>query len=165
MFGSRLRIPALNWSFFSGFFVATSAYMLLTLMTSSWSPGPPRRKRVLFFGDSITQHGWDTSIDGWVAAFAFHWYRRVDVLNRGYSGYNSRWYEFDSFSLQFTSSPRGLSLVDQMVISEQPDFITVFFGANDAVDERVLQHVPLSEYESNIRKIVSRIKAVSHIIL
>ena len=87
----RLRPSALNWSFFSGFFAATSAYMLITLLSSSWSKGPPRRRRVLFFGDSITQHGWDASIDGWVAAFAFHWFRRVDILNRGYSGYNSRW--------------------------------------------------------------------------
>ena len=62
-----------------------------------------------------------------------------------------------TFNVNFT---RGLSLVDQVVINENPDLVTVFFGANDAVDERVLQHVPLNEYESNMRSIVSRIKAV-----
>ena len=36
----------------------------------------------------------------------------------------------------------------------------LIFGANDAVDESVLQHVPLVEFRRNMENIVSRVQTV-----
>ena len=74
------------------------------------------------------------------------WVRKVDVLNRGFSGYNSKW---------------GLLYFPEIVLREKPDLVFVFFGANDAVDPQVLQHVPLAEYSRNIDSIVTTLLQVS----
>jgi lysophospholipase L1-like esterase len=103
------------------------------------------RKKVLFFGDSITQHGFNPS-EGWISSLAYWWSRRVDILNRGFSGYNTKW---------------GLSMIDKVVIAEQPDLVFVFFGANDAVDVQVTQHVPLEMFKQNMRQIIDKIQKVS----
>eukprot|EP01039_Chlorochromonas_danica_P005880 gene5880-6475_t len=122
--------------------IGISFYKLL-VQPSHLVKSASKRKRVLFFGDSITQHGFNVEISGWVAMLAHWWSRRVDVINRGYSGYNSRW---------------AKKIIDQILPDQRPDLIFVFFGANDAVDASVLQHVPLDEYEGNMRYIVQYIK-------
>jgi lysophospholipase L1-like esterase len=98
-----------------------------------------RRKKVVAFGDSITQHGFNTDAHGWIAKLADWWTRRVDVLNRGYSGYNSRWAKI---------------IFEEVILAENPDFLFIFFGANDAIEETALHHVPLAEYSENIRYMV-----------
>lgn len=134
--------------FAAGFLAA-----VVLLAVPSWllrrKVGSSRRKRVVAFGDSITQHGYNLAIGGWVAGMGDWWTRRVDVLNRGYSGYNSRWAKL---------------MVHEAVISEFPQLVFVFFGANDSVDHRVLQHVPIEEYQDNIDSIVNTIKKVNRII-
>lgn len=105
-----------------------------------------RRKKAIFFGDSITSHGFSVAINGWLCNFAEWWVRRVDVINRGFSGYNSRW---------------GLMIVDEIVVREKPDIVFVFFGANDAVDAQVGQHVSLPEYVQNMQGIVDKVKKVN----
>jgi lysophospholipase L1-like esterase len=48
------------------------------------------RRKILLIGDSITQQSFSTTYRGWGGALA-NWYcRTADVVNRGYSGYNSR---------------------------------------------------------------------------
>jgi lysophospholipase L1-like esterase len=49
------------------------------------------KKLAVIFGDSISQHGFDPKNSGWVACLSNYWTRKVDVINRGFSGYNSRW--------------------------------------------------------------------------
>lgn len=142
--GSFLRNKQLI-SFVAGIISALTCVTIYKSLTYSTPISSPHRKRVLFFGDSITQHGFNVDIRGWVSQLANWWTRRVDILNRGFSGYNSRW---------------GRLIVDDIVIQEKPDFVFVFFGANDAVDPLVLQHVPLNEYEENMREIVSKIQQV-----
>jgi lysophospholipase L1-like esterase len=100
-----------------------------------------KRKRILFFGDSITQHGFNPDNEGWINSFNYWWTRRVDVMNRGFSGYNSKW---------------GLTIVREVVVQERPDLVFVFFGANDACDG--LQQVPLKDFQSNTEKIVNIIR-------
>ena len=46
--------------------------------------------RVLLFGDSLTQYAFGTD-GGWAAMLAEKLQRKADVVNRGFSGYNSRW--------------------------------------------------------------------------
>ena len=74
--------------------------------------------------------------------------RRADVLNRGYSGYNTR-HAVDLLPTVF-GGDMGSTL-----------FVTVFFGANDASLPGVRehnQHVPADEYEQNLKTIVSDIR-------
>ena len=67
------------------------------------------------FGDSITQRGF---APGWSSQLADAYQRRVDVINRGYSGYNSRW---------------AVQLLDRVFPpAAPPQLATVWFGANDA---------------------------------
>ena len=53
------------------------------------------------------------------AGLAERYVRRADVLNRGYSGYNTRW-ALAALERTFASCGR------------KPMLVTVFFGANDA---------------------------------
>ena len=47
------------------------------------------------------------------------WPEQVDVIARGYSGYNTRW---------------AAHILQSVFVKEQapPDLVTIFFGANDA---------------------------------
>ena len=76
------------------------------------------RPQFVFFGDSITQKAFAQG--GWAGVVADAYQRRVDVINRGYSGYNTRW---------------ALSIVDHLFpanTTSKVELATVFFGANDA---------------------------------
>jgi lysophospholipase L1-like esterase len=108
---------------------------------------------IILFGDSITQQGFigssTTASAGWVSLLSNAYARRADVLNRGYSGYNTR-HAIDILPSLFCSGAINNVLM-----------VTVFFGANDASlpgDREHCQHVPIDEYEGNIRKIVESIR-------
>lgn len=103
------------------------------------------RKRVIAFGDSITQHGFNNDISGWVSRLADWWTRRVDLLNRGFSGYNSEY---------------GVIAFKSVVVVEKPDLIFIFFGANDAVDSSNDRHISLPKFEQNLRSIIAECKQV-----
>lgn len=107
------------------------------------------RPKIYLFGDSITE---DSFADGgWGASLANHFCRTVDVVLRGYSGYNTRW---------------ALQVIDKVfpVVGgggEPPLAVTVFFGANDAcLPDRcsAFQHVPVDEYKQNLQAILSFLK-------
>ncbi|XP_041495335.1 isoamyl acetate-hydrolyzing esterase 1 homolog isoform X1 [Microtus oregoni] len=99
--------------------------------------------RVLLFGDSITQFSFQPG--GWGALLADRLVRKCDVLNRGFSGYNTRWAKI--------ILPR---LIRKENSVETPVAVTVFFGANDSSlqGENPKQHVPLDEYRANLRDMV-----------
>ncbi|XP_042480361.1 GDSL esterase/lipase At5g45920 [Macadamia integrifolia] len=112
------------------------------------------RPKIILFGDSITEESFGKG--GWGAALAHHFSRKVDLVLRGYSGYNTRW---------------ALHVMEKVFPAESeggggggggaPLAITVFFGANDAcLPDRygAFQHVPLLEYKQNLHSIVSFIK-------
>lgn len=105
--------------------------------------------RVLLFGDSITQFSFQQG--GWGAALAHRLVRKCDVLNRGFSGYNSRWARI--ILPRLIGSGRDL---------DSPAAVTVFFGANDSAlkDENPKQHVPLDEYAGNLRSMVQYLQSV-----
>ena len=117
------------------------------MIVSRWTffnPPKVQRKRqtIMFFGDSITQHGFQTENGGWLIILNSWWTRRADILNRGFSGYCSRWARY---------------VVDDVVISEHPNLLFVFFGANDAIDQSQPQHVPLEEFQSNLEEIIRKV--------
>ena len=115
-------------------------------MTTTTTFETPRQ--VVFFGDSITQlsHG----PGGFASMVADHCIRRLDVVVRGLSGYNTRWcLHPDVFESIFTPAL-------------DPAIVVVFLGANDAVlkDRCPRQHVPLEEYAENLSEICARLRRV-----
>eukprot|EP00934_Nitzschia_sp_Nitz4_P005912 Nitzschia sp. Nitz4//scaffold88_size82704//39945//41126//NITZ4_005293-RA/size82704-processed-gene-0.67-mRNA-1//-1//CDS//3329559497//5902//frame0 len=103
-----------------------------------------RRPKILLLGDSLTQISWD----GWVGGLAHRYQRRADVVNRGLSGYNTRWYLLYAEAEDVWKEPGSVALT------------VIFFGANDASLEKYnpRQHVPLPEYQANLKALVDKTK-------
>ncbi|KAB1223541.1 hypothetical protein CJ030_MR2G011234 [Morella rubra] len=132
------------------------------------------RPKIYLLGDSITEDSFEDG--GWGASLANHFSRtgdldsgfdwlyeifgtlcylfdvQVDVVLRGYSGYNTRWV---------------LKVLDKVFHAVEggdgfePLAVTVFFGANDAcLPDRcsAFQHVPLEEYKRNLLSVISSLK-------
>jgi lysophospholipase L1-like esterase len=105
--------------------------------------------RCVLFGDSITQQSF--SVGGYGARVADRYARRMDVLNRGYSGYNTRW-ALERVAEVFPTSAAA---------ADNVKLVTVFFGANDAALPDLSgarQHVPLDEYRRNLAAITAHIR-------
>ncbi|GAA6050096.1 hypothetical protein JCM3770_001368 [Rhodotorula araucariae] len=101
--------------------------------------------RFICFGDSLTELSWGES--GLGASLAFLYQRKLDVLNRGLSGYNSDWslHCLRQWLEPTSASPSG----------PKTQLMTIWLGANDAVLPGEPQHVPLARYEANLRAIVA----------
>ncbi|XP_064506569.1 isoamyl acetate-hydrolyzing esterase 1 homolog isoform X1 [Pseudopipra pipra] len=108
-----------------------------------------RWPRVLLFGDSITEYSFQEN--GWGAYLADRLVRKCDVVNRGISGYNTRWAKL--------ILPR---LITESTSAESIIAITIFFGANDSAlkDLNPKQHVPLEEYAANLKSMIQYLKSV-----
>lgn len=105
-----------------------------------------RYDQFVLFGDSITQDS-DNQERGFGSAAALqHAYiRRLDVVNHGLSGYNTR---------------QALKVLPQIIPTPEEARIRllyIFFGANDAAlpQKHNSQHIPLSEYKANIEKLIT----------
>lgn len=98
--------------------------------------------KITLFGDSITRRSMDPDNGCWASFVAHHVGGFMNVDPRGFDGYNSRW----GLSLMSTLFPK--SYLDKVEI-----FIP-FFGHNDAWEEPYPAHVPVEEFESNMRDIV-----------
>ncbi|KAL3837171.1 hypothetical protein ACJMK2_022547 [Sinanodonta woodiana] len=112
------------------------------LTVSNWT-------KAILFGDSLTQFSF--SADGcWGAKVADYLQRKCDVLNRGFSGYNSRWNKI--------ILPKLVTQAD----AESIAFVTIFLGANDSVDKSLnpMQHVPLEEYKQNLIDMVDYLQSI-----
>ncbi|XP_029087335.1 isoamyl acetate-hydrolyzing esterase 1 homolog [Monodon monoceros] len=105
--------------------------------------------RVLFFGDSTTQFSFQQG--GWGASLADKLVRKCDVLNRGFSGYNTRWVKI--------ILPRLIRKGNSL---DSPVAVTIFFGANDSAlkGENPKQRIPLEEYAANLTSTVQHLQSV-----
>ncbi|CAG5117182.1 unnamed protein product [Candidula unifasciata] len=102
-----------------------------------------RWPKVLLFGDSITQFSF--SVDGcWGSLLSDYLQRRCDVLNRGFSGYNTRWCKY------------VLPQVLDETLAKETVALVIFLGANDSCWHELnpRQHVPLDEYKLNLREMI-----------
>jgi lysophospholipase L1-like esterase len=119
------------------------------------------RPALLLFGDSLTQYGFGTADCevGWCGLLAAAYTRRCDVLNRGFSGYNTR-HALDLLPRIFLGENTTGGGSDNA--NHQLLFCTVFFGANDAALPGEPQHVDIEEYEQNMDAIVSQIRKLTH---
>jgi len=98
--------------------------------------------KLVLFGDSITQFGF-SDIGGWISLIANAYQRKLDVISRGFSGYNTRW------CLELMPSIFNKENLKNTI------GVTVFLGANDAsLTINKKQHVPIKEFEENLEKII-----------
>jgi isoamyl acetate esterase len=112
----------------------------------------PLRPAIVLLGDSLTQMGW--GVDGhvgWVSLLANAYTRRADILNRGYSGYNTRHAVQQLLSRLWNdppTTPRSSSDASTIL------FATIWFGANDSALPGQSQHIPIDEYIQNLTTLV-----------
>ena len=130
-----------------GVFAAGVVHVPAQVTAQTYKPAQMLRPQFVLFGDSITQKASDPQ-GGWAAALAHNYQRKaravlstscrstwhfdtcqqsdqsraceqVDVVNRGYSGYNTRWAKY---------------LLEKVFPANQPkvNLVTLFWGANDA---------------------------------
>ncbi|KAJ3286750.1 isoamyl acetate-hydrolyzing esterase [Rhizoclosmatium sp. JEL0117] len=119
--------------------------------------------QIVLFGDSITQHSFNPEIQGWGATVAHTYMRKLDVINRGYSGYNTLWAkEILASTIKSTLPPPATSASVPRSLP-RIKLMTLFFGANDAVlpDINPKQHVPLREYKLYLHEMLNTIRRES----
>eukprot|EP00759_Apiculatamorpha_spiralis_P059191 PhF_6_TR9735/c0_g1_i1/m.14992 len=112
------------------------------------------RPRIVLFGDSITEQSFSLDDKGWGAVLAGMYTRKADIINRGLSGYNTRW----ALHMIPKYFPAGSNI----------EAVTLCFGANDASLAGIndFQHVPLPEFEANLKQIIHHLKGVAkHVIV
>ncbi|KAJ3193062.1 isoamyl acetate-hydrolyzing esterase [Irineochytrium annulatum] len=107
----------------------------------------------VLFGDSITQWGFNPDISGWGVHLAHAYIRKIDIINRGYSGFNTEWCREILPEVLRTTLPHSPS-------SKTPPKIllmTLFLGANDAVlpDANPRQPVTIPRYKENIKAMLA----------
>eukprot|EP00002_Diphylleia_rotans_P037190 TRINITY_DN8285_c0_g1_i3.p1 TRINITY_DN8285_c0_g1~~TRINITY_DN8285_c0_g1_i3.p1 ORF type:complete len:198 (-),score=39.42 TRINITY_DN8285_c0_g1_i3:846-1439(-) len=109
-------------------------------------------KRVLFalFGDSITSHSTNYEHQGWAIQLDNYYGRKIDILNRGHSGYNTRWAK-----MLFPNYFQQLPINDRKVVA------FLFFGANDASNTKSRTHVPIEEYKENMKYLLQQLQKPS----
>uniref|UniRef100_A0A8C4XLX1 Isoamyl acetate-hydrolyzing esterase 1 homolog n=1 Tax=Falco tinnunculus TaxID=100819 RepID=A0A8C4XLX1_FALTI len=114
--------------------------------TTSWGGSSSSESLNLFpcFQFSFQENGWGASL-------AERLVRKCDVVNRGLSGYNTRWAKL--------ILPR---LITKSTGAESTAAVTIFFGANDSAlkDLNPKQHVPLEEYAANLKSMIQYLKSV-----
>ncbi|KAG2483419.1 hypothetical protein HYH03_017726 [Edaphochlamys debaryana] len=114
----------------------------------------PSRPRIILFGDSLTERGFEVP-GGWANSLAYNYSRRADIVNRGLSGYNTRWaVKAMPYVYGTKSAPPGSEVL----------FTTLFFGANDAARlegpaHSARQHVSVDEYGKNLREMVAYVRS------
>lgn len=103
---------------------------------------PYQLAKFILFGDSITQYS--NKQDGFALAPALQdlYSRKLDVVTRGFSGYNT---------------DQGLVMLEEILKAEKQAGSTIklmyiFMGTNDAAT--TFQHVPLPRYRENLHKMV-----------
>nr|GAT43985.1 GDSL lipase acylhydrolase family protein [Mycena chlorophos] len=82
--------------------------------------------------------GWNTG--GFGAQLASVYTRKLDVLNRGLSGYNTKW---------------ALPILQKcLAAGPKTRLIVIWFGANDSTILPSIQHVPLDAFIANLKEMV-----------
>lgn len=105
--------------------------------------------KFVLFGDSITQFSFEQKLGFSLAAeLQDRYVRKFDILNRGFSGYNSEHARRLLPLILNAENKPGLSEIKLM---------TLFFGTNDACN-RPHQHVELHRYLENMKYMIELIK-------
>ncbi|XYA02900.1 isoamyl acetate-hydrolyzing esterase [Meyerozyma guilliermondii] len=101
--------------------------------------------KIVLFGDSITEFSFNSSKGfGFGSQLASDYTLKLDVLNRGVSGYNSNNLSYVLPEVLAAEHVPGKSVVK---------LLTIFIGTNDALD--TIQAVSLDKYRANIKAMTS----------
>ncbi|KAF9947236.1 hypothetical protein BGZ72_010752 [Mortierella alpina] len=133
----------------------------------------------LLHGDSITQYSFDVAERGFGAQLAHLFQRRLDVINRGFSGYTTEQAihllpqflprcsqpQHQQQELQNNNGSQEQQQQQQQeqesqsssYVESKIEFLTLFFGANDACLAPSPQHVDLDRYERNLRALIDMV--------
>jgi lysophospholipase L1-like esterase len=117
------------------------------------------RLQLVLLGDSLTQRG--SEPDGWATLLGHYYSRKADVLNRGYSGYNTNHVRamleqhiaHGVWPTNHAGSPAS--------VQRKPTLLTLCLGANDSClpeAHSAAQSVPLDKYEENLAAILGLLK-------
>jgi lysophospholipase L1-like esterase len=98
-------------------------------------------KKLILLGDSITQNGWSKQ-SMWGANLADLLQRKCDVINRGFSGYNS-----EKIRIILPS-------IFEEFESDSIAGVIIMLGSNDSTKLYKIQHVPVERYKANLEYIV-----------
>lgn len=103
--------------------------------------------KFLLFGDSITEFAFDPEHFTVGSALTNVYTRKLDVVQRGYSGYTSRW---------------AIPILEKIIASDGEGIVmgTIFFGSNDSVVAGP-QRVPLPEFIENTKRLIQMMKDAS----
>jgi isoamyl acetate esterase len=99
-------------------------------------------KKIICFGDTITEMGFVIELRGYAAQLADRYSRRADVLVRGFTGYTTR---------------EAKKILKAAVLDEKPDLVILQFGLGDSALPGQIQHVPLPDFKKNLRDIGAQI--------
>ncbi|KAH6912959.1 GDSL Lipase/Acylhydrolase [Coprinopsis sp. MPI-PUGE-AT-0042] len=99
----------------------------------------------MLFGDSITQRAWEPGGLGQRLARAYA--RTLDVVNRGYSGYNSEW-ALPVFEKCIAKKGARANICAIHILA-------IWLGANDASLAPSPQHTAVTTFRANIEKMIS----------
>lgn len=108
------------------------------------------RDELVMFGDSITQFAWQKGGIG--SELANFYQRRLDLVNRGYSGYNTTW------ALHVAKTVFPTEFVESRQIKKKR-IVTIWLGANDAVLPPKPQSVEIPQFKENLNKLIDIIEA------
>ncbi|KAJ3416555.1 hypothetical protein HDV05_001292 [Chytridiales sp. JEL 0842] len=119
--------------------------------------------QIILFGDSITQGSFDPNYIGWGIYISHFYNRKLDVLNRGYGGFNTSWCKTLLPDILQTSLPSTSSF--RQPTPPKIKLVTILLGANDAIDPTKggfpQQYVDVAAYKQNLRVMIEEIKKVS----
>lgn len=102
-----------------------------------------KKPLILLLGDSITEYSFDTLYNGWGAKLADYYRLKADIINRGFSGYNS------------TYLCNILPFLYPLNSIEKPFLTVIMLGNNDsAIKEVKVQHVDIEEFSKNVENII-----------
>ncbi|CEF96508.1 Lipase, GDSL [Ostreococcus tauri] len=123
---------------------------------------PVRRRRIVLYGDSLTQRSFEPYGFGAELASAFS--RTCDVQNRGFGGYNSR--------LCARNDVLEYAFGDDSTYPGKIYLSTVLLGTNDATrmvnaesEKKNRVRVDISEYEKNMYTILKRAAEASEVVI
>ncbi|KIK59855.1 hypothetical protein GYMLUDRAFT_44325, partial [Collybiopsis luxurians FD-317 M1] len=90
-------------------------------------------------------------MNGFGAQLAHVYARKMDIVNRGFSGYNTEW---------------GIPVFKQVFATREQQkhlptvrLLLIWFGANDACLIHSPQHVPLAKFASNLKYLVNLVQS------
>lgn len=109
---------------------------------------PFELNQFIVFGDSLTQRGYELHTGGWVSLLSNIYIRKRDIINRGFSGYTTKYcLELIQPILQHAINSKS-----------KVDLISILLGTNDSVLPGYKQYVPVENTIKNLKEIVSIIR-------